>query len=106
MDYVSELASAIRMHVDPAALPDEPVSDLLRTYAVLALALGDAVTEADVHDAWVSWMAGREPDHESLLPFEQLDADTARQDAPFVHAIREVARERRLGRHRSSHFDD
>jgi hypothetical protein len=99
VDYVTEIANAIRAEVDPDALPHEPVSDLLRSYAVLALALGERVTPADVHDAWVAWMAAREPDHASLIPFDRLDASTSAQDAPFVSAIHNVARNLALGRH-------
>jgi hypothetical protein len=101
MDYISELARAIRAELNPKALPDEPIDDLLRSYAVLALALGEDVTNEDVHDAWVAWMAIREPEHPALVPVAQLDRATAEQDDPFVSAIRTVARTRKIGRRRS-----
>jgi hypothetical protein len=96
VDYLTELAEAIRNEVDPSSLPDEPVEDLLRSYAVLALTVGESVTPADVHNAWVAWMLPREPDHPALVPFERLDRATAAQDAPFVQAIRAVARRRAI----------
>jgi len=102
MDYISELAKAIRQEVDPESLPNEPVDDLLRSYAVLALALGDEVTAEDVHNAWVAWMLPRHPGHPALVPYADLDAATARQDLPFVGAIKSVARKRGLVHGRAS----
>lgn len=105
MDYVTALAEEIRAELDTDALPDEPVSDLLRLYAVLALALGADVVPADVHDAWVAWMVNRNEDHPSLVPFDDLDHHTAREDTPFVKAIRAVARRHGFGRHLSASND-
>jgi hypothetical protein len=98
---VAEVADLIRNEVPQDALPDGPVDELLRSYAVLALALGTAVTSADVHDAWVAWMLARDPDHPSLVPYCELDEETAREDRPFVFAIRSVAEKYGLGRPRS-----
>jgi hypothetical protein len=100
VDYLSELARAIRSELNPEALPDEPVDDLLRSYAVLALVVGPHVTPADVHDAWVAWMIPRDPDHPALVEFDKLDRAAADQDAPFVAAIRVVAIRRGLRRER------
>lgn len=99
MDYITELAEEIRARLDPGTLPDEPVDELLRSYAVLALVLGKDVTPEDVHDAWVAWMAARQPDHPSLVPFDGLAAENAEQDLPFVEAIRATAHARQIGRH-------
>lgn len=98
MDYVTRIARLIRDRLDPETLPDEPADELLRFYAVLALALGDEVVAPDVHDAWVAWMASRDATHDALIPFDELDGSTAGEDAPFVTAIREVARAEGLGR--------
>jgi hypothetical protein len=37
-------------------------------------------------------MAGQDADHESLVPFNALNAETQAEDSPFVVAIRTVAR--------------
>jgi hypothetical protein len=37
-------------------------------------------------------MAMREPEHESIKPFEQLDEATREEDDPFVDAIRKAVR--------------
>lgn len=91
--YLATLANEIRMRVPSDDLPDEDTRGLFLGYAVLLLAKGDDVTASDVHNAWVAWMAGREPNHEALVPFEQLDAEAAEMDDPFVEAIRAVAQQ-------------
>lgn len=94
MSYLDGVADEIRGAVRQDALPDEDTTDLFRLYAVLLLAKGDAVTREDVHNAWVAWMLARGEDHESLVPFSDLDPPTQVEDGPFVVAIREVARSR------------
>lgn len=90
--YLDELAEAIRRVVPPEALPDGDTFSLFRLYAVLLLAKGDHVTRADVHNAWVAWIAGQDVDHDSLVPFTDLNAETQDEDSPYVLAIRTVAR--------------
>jgi hypothetical protein len=100
VDYLTELANAIRGELDPAALPDDPVDDLLRSYAVLALAVGEEVTLADIHNAWTAWILPRDPSHPAIVPFHDLDRATAEQDLPFLEAVRRVAREKATRSHR------
>jgi hypothetical protein len=90
--YLDELAEAIRQAVPPEALPEGDTFPLFRMYAVLLLAKGEQVTRADVHNAWVAWMAGRAGDHESLVPFSDLDVEIQAEDSPYVVAIQTVAR--------------
>ena len=90
--YLDELAEAIRRAVPSEALPDGDIRSLFRAYAVLLLAKGQEVSPADVHNAWVAWMAGQDDDHESLIPFSDLDPETQAEDSPYVVAIRTVAR--------------
>jgi glycerol-3-phosphate O-acyltransferase len=92
VNYIEEIARQIRAAVPASKLPDDDTHALFRMYAVLALAKGESVNAADVHNAWVSWMLGREPDHESLVPYDRLPCDVAEQDAAYVAAIRSVAR--------------
>jgi hypothetical protein len=94
MTYIDVVAREIRSAVRQDAVPAEDTADLFRLYAVLLLAKGDAVTREDVHNAWVAWMLARNERHESLVPFSDLDPQTQVEDAPFVDAIREVARAR------------
>jgi hypothetical protein len=92
LNYLDELGAQIRDRVPKSDLPDEETSDLFRLYAVLLLAKGQDVTSKDVHNAWVAWMTARNPDHESLRPFEELSYDVAADDEPYLNAIRLVAR--------------
>lgn len=91
MTYLDELGNRIRSLVEAADLPKGDTHALFRAYAVLMLAKGGNVSAADVHNAWVAWMSDREPNHASLVPFEELEAEVAAADWPFVEAIRAVA---------------
>lgn len=91
--YIDDLAGRIRRATSDDLLPgdasDTELDQLFRLYALLGLACGSAVTAANVHDAWSTWMLNRgEGDHESVVPFVVLDDDAKDQDDPFVHAIR------------------
>lgn len=92
MNYLDRLAGAIRAEVPASRLPSDDTRALFRMYALLLLALGEDVTTRDVHNAWVAWMAERDDDHPSLVPYEQLASDVASEDGPYVEAIRRVAR--------------
>ena len=87
MNYIDELAAAIKVRIDPAILPKGDTTVLFRIYAVLALAKGVAVTAEDVHNAWSAWIIGHKPHHPSVKPFEQLASHTQGEDHPFVEAI-------------------
>ena len=89
--YLNDIARAIRGEVPEDALPEGTTLALFRLYAVLLLAKGAEVTAEDVHNAWVAWMASQDAEHDSLVPFSELDAETQAEDSPFVAAIRVVA---------------
>lgn len=90
MSYLSDIATLIRGEVSPEIIP--PDSDyLFHIYALLLLAKGTAVNEEDVHNAWCVWMESKDPNHESLVPFSQLDQKTKNMDTPFVAAIHRVS---------------
>ncbi len=88
MNYLEELADRIRAEVPDHVMPDEDARPLFLIYAVLARAKGRAVTAADVHDAWVAWMAAKGEKHESMEEFAGLEPDVQAEDNPFVVAIR------------------
>lgn len=91
MTYLDELAIEIEGRVPQHSLPDGETGSLFRLYALLALAKGRAVSAVDVHNAWAAWMQERDPNHRSIKPFEELDAETQAYDEPFVEAIRAIA---------------
>lgn len=75
----------------PEMVPADGAEELMLLYAVLCLAVGQAVTSANVHDAWTAWMTARGQEHESMVPFNDLPHDVQIEDEPFVLAIRRVA---------------
>lgn len=72
-------------------MPEGDADLLFRMYAVLALAVGEKVEAANVHDAWSAWMSQSDPRHDSIQPFDKLSEDVRIQDEPFAEAIRKVA---------------
>ena len=97
-NYVEELAEVIHSLVNPEVLPDENSRILFRIYAVLAIAKGPDVTAEDVHAAWAAWMTSVDPNHISLVPFDQLDFESKAADMPYVEAIRIAAERYRLAK--------
>lgn len=90
-NYLDQIAEKIHREVAPDKLPDEETIALFRLYAVLALAKGVDVTLEDVHNAWSAWMLGKDPDHESIKPFETLSDNVRQEDQPYLKAILKVA---------------
>lgn len=66
--------------------------EVVKLYALLALTLGEATMEEDVHDAWAVWRNTTQPEHRNLVPFDQLDAETQARDTEYVEAIHRVCR--------------
>ena len=87
--YIAEIAARIRN-----AAGDADGDNLMYLiYAVLVLAKGEAVTAADVHNAWAAateYLRTTEGDHqanEDLVPFDELSESVRTRDAAFVAAI-------------------
>jgi hypothetical protein len=89
MSYVSDARIMLdeeigELHVDPR---------LRELYLLLLLVLGGGVSRVDVHDAWSVWKSSLgEDDHPALVPFSDLDRETADKDQPYVDAIHRAAR--------------
>lgn len=89
-NYIDALAEKILAECAEDEVPDgshENVLKLFRAYALLALSKGKDTTAEDVHDAWSVWTAGRDPDHESLVPFDELTRKIQDYDKPYVRYI-------------------
>ena len=86
LNYVDKIVSELENALDDCEV------DLLRYYALLALTLGAAVTEEDVHDAWSVWRTATKPDHASLVPFSDLSPEVQALDTTYADAIRTVAK--------------
>ena len=90
--YLDVIAQEILAEVPEPDLPAENVHGLFVLYALLALAKGLSVTAEDVHNAWCAWMSQHNRNHPSLIPFAELDEETASYDEPFVKAICTIVR--------------
>lgn len=96
--YIKMLADEIRGRVPAELMPDD-ADALFLIYAALGLAKGKRVDGRDVHNAWAAWMAARDPTHESIKPYDELDPKVRDEDGPFVRAIRDAMT---AGRHLDS----
>lgn len=94
MTYLDDDAAAIRSALSADVEPPEGSDYLFVIYAVLMRSKGVEVRLSDVHDAWTAWKLLTSGDHESLLPFEQLDPEVQAEDQPYVDAIIAAARHR------------
>lgn len=92
--YLTEDADLIRAELPEEAQPPEDAEGLFVIYAALMRAKGEAVTAADVHDAWAAWIINTQGAHESLVPFDSLGPDVQQEDLPYVEAIHRAARRR------------
>ena len=91
LNYLAEDAARIRASLPKGTSVPDDAEALFLLYAVLMRAKGVAVQAEDVHDAWSAWMTSRDPEHESVVPFEDLDTATRAEDYPFLQAIRRAA---------------
>jgi hypothetical protein len=89
--YLERDADLIRACLPDGAEAPEGSDALFLMYAVLMRSKGVDTTASDVHDAWSAWMIGVDPDHESIQPFGELDAETRGEDGPFLRAIKTAA---------------
>jgi len=89
--YLEDIAAVIRSHIPTDRMPTENANELLLSYAVLLRAKGRGVTQSDIHDAWSAWMSTRSGEHESLVPFEDLDSDVKAEDQVFATAVHKAA---------------
>lgn len=92
--YLTEDAQLIRSMLPPTAQPPGDDDALFLGYAVLMRAKGLEVTAADVHDTWAAWMLARNPNHQAIVPFEELPAGAQAMDVPYAQAIHAAAKQR------------
>lgn len=93
--YLERDALLIKECLPDGADAPEDSDDLFLMYAVLLRVKGAHTQATDVHDAWSAWMLRVDPGHESIRPFDELDAQTRGEDGPFLTAIRAAASQRR-----------
>ncbi|QYK51442.1 MAG: hypothetical protein KF701_02850 [Anaerolineales bacterium] len=89
--YLDDIAEEIRKQIPANKVPRQDADDLLRLYAILLRAKGQAVSPSDVHDAWSAWMMRSNKAHEALVEYSALDTETRREDDLYVEAIQRAA---------------
>lgn len=94
LNYIERDAALVLESLPDGTDVPDGADELFRLYAVLLRSKGSATQASDVHDAWSAWMTNVNPDHESIKPFAELDAETRSEDGPFLQAIRRAASER------------
>lgn len=89
-DEVKNKAEDIKKALKQDELPEEHVDSLMKLYAHLALTKGKTTSLENVHDAWSYWTLKNcdNPDHESLVPFDELTKKIQDYDEPYAKAIR------------------
>jgi hypothetical protein len=85
-NYVNIVKKLLSKHIDVE-------DDLLDLYALLVLTTGVNTTWENVHDAWAIWRNKTNPDHKSLIPFENLTPEVQQLDDEYTEAIKAVAKE-------------
>jgi hypothetical protein len=94
VSYIDQVAAEVASRSGSSwADLDAQESVLYRIYAALALSTGELTTNRHVHDAWSAWMAGMNPGHRSLIPFDKLSEEVQELDSKYRDAIRSVAKE-------------
>lgn len=94
--YLDKIADVICSHIPKDRLPEGDNKELFLMYAVLARAKGESVTSSDVHDAWAAWIEKTNPDHASLVEYENLSEEIKLEDAVFAEAIRLTAAQMKI----------
>ncbi len=67
--------------------------DLHDLYLLLVLTTGTRTDDRHVHDAWAIWRNKTNPDHKSLIPFNELSEEVQAMDTEYVDAIVATARQ-------------
>jgi hypothetical protein len=84
-NYAQEAIDAIN-----AELPGlEP--ELASLYALLSLVTGKGTMLEDVHDAWAVYRAKTRPDHQALIPFDELTPEVQELDRKYMDGIHRVS---------------
>jgi hypothetical protein len=91
VNYLEVIAEAVHEAAKGTNVIPEEERDLYLCHALLAVTVGEGVTRRMVHDAWSVWASLNDPDHPSLVPFDELPPSIQDEDDLFVAAIKSVA---------------
>lgn len=84
MNYVQNVI--YKLNVEVNLYPE-----LTPLYALLVLTKGIGTTLEDVHDAWSIWQNYTDPNHRSLIPFNELSPEVQELHRKYMEAIHKVS---------------
>lgn len=87
MNYLDAAAQRVKQELAPDLRPEIRADELYRLYGLLTLIKGADCSLRDVHDAWSAWMTAQRPDHDALIPFDELSPELQKKDRPYLMAI-------------------
>lgn len=90
MNYIQEIQKLLN---DELEMVGTSYEDMLEVYGLLVLTVGVNCTNKHVHDAWSIWQNKTQPEHRSLIPFEELTKEVQELDNLYRKAIIKVAKE-------------
>lgn len=88
MNYINKIKNLLEKELKMEGTSYE---DLLDVYALLVLVVGTKCTNENIHDAWSIWQNKTEPNHRSLIPFNELTREVQDLDEPYRQAVIKVA---------------
>ncbi len=88
MNYIQKIKQDLQKEYN---FPEEYIG-LLDVYALLVLIKGEKCTNEDVHDAWSIWQNKTQPEHRSLIPFNELTKEVQDLDTEYRDAIIKVSK--------------
>jgi len=89
MNYINKIRLALDKELN---MSDSEYEDLLDVYALLVLIVGENCTNEHIHDAWSVWQNNTDPEHRSLITFNQLTKEVQDLDEPYRQAVIKVAK--------------
>ena len=87
MNYIQKIQNAL----DEELKMGETYVGLLETYGLLVLTVGVNCTQENIHDAWSIWQNKTQPEHRSLIPFNELTKEVQELDEEYRLAVVKVA---------------
>lgn len=89
-NYIQEVEDKLEARLHMRGTPYE---GLLQVYGLLVFTAGERCSKRHIHDAWSVWQNLTQPEHRSLIPFDDLTREVQRLDEPYRRAVVEVAKE-------------
>jgi hypothetical protein len=83
MTYIEKLIAEILYEFPKLA--DKP--ELVDLYAAIVLAKGIELDNRAVHDAWSVWKNRTQPDHRSIIDYDDLSPEVQEMDTKYTRGL-------------------